>query len=349
MLRLAALLLAIPIAILPAIGQSMPAIGTIDYYGVHRVSKTALTRALRIVPGDRPTKALETEGKRLDSVPGVSRARLNFVCCDARGKTILYVGIEETGGTQFHFRPAPVGSERLPAEVVQAGHALDEAVMQAAEKGQASEDDSQGYTLFKYPAAPAIQERFVVFAARDFPLLRSVLRNSSDAGQRALAAEVIGYSANHAAAVPMLEYAMSDPNSDVRNNAMRALAIIARYAGKHPALRIRIPPEPFIRLLDSLQWTDRDKAGFALMALTESRDPKLLAELRRRELSSLVEMARWHTPGHADMFCVLLGRIAGIPDKVIWSDLQNDQKEKIITAALNSARHPAHPAGSTSQ
>lgn len=178
------------------------------------------------------------------------------------------------------------------------------------------------------------EERYITFAANNLHILRDVLYHSSDADQRALAAEVIGYSADHRSVVPDLAYAMSDPDSDVRNNAVRALAIIAEYGYDHPATGIRVSPDPFINLLSSLDWTDRDKAGFALVQLTQTRDPALLAALRQRALPSLIEMARWKNPGHADMFCLILGRIAGMPDKEIQSNLQRGEKETIIADVL---------------
>lgn len=72
------------------------------------------------------------------------------------------------------------------------------------------------------------------------------------------------------------------------------------------------------------------------MQLTQTRDPVLLTELRQRALAALIEMARWKTPGHADMFCFILGRIAGMPDKEIQSNLQRGEKEKIIAVALKT-------------
>ncbi len=98
-------------------------------------------------------------------------------------------------------------------------------------------------------------------------------------------------------------------------------------------------------MLHSLTWDDRDKAGFALLPLTVRRDPAVLAELRRDALPALVEMARWKTPGHADMFCTLLGRLAGMSEREISSDLQHGEKEKIIASALKIRKlHPReHP------
>jgi hypothetical protein len=59
------------------------------------------------------------------------------------------------------------------------------------------------------------------------------------------------------------------------------------------ALRLVVRPAPFIDLLNSIEWTDRNKSSFALEMLTESRDPALLLDLRARALRSLIEMARW--------------------------------------------------------
>jgi len=52
-------------------------------------------------------------------------------------------------------------------------------------------------------------------------------------------------------------------------------------------------------MLNSIEWTDRNKSSLALYRLTENRDPKVLTILRRKALRSLVEMARWKTLGHA--------------------------------------------------
>jgi hypothetical protein len=53
--------------------------------------------------------------------------------------------------------------------------------------------DHEGGSLFHDPATRAVQERFVDYARRDLPKLRDVLRDSVDASQRALAAQVLGY------------------------------------------------------------------------------------------------------------------------------------------------------------
>ena len=42
---------------------------------------------------------------------------------------------------------------------------------------------------------------------------------------------------------------MQDPAEGVRNNAMRALAVLARFALRSPQSQLRIPPRPFVDLL----------------------------------------------------------------------------------------------------
>ena len=125
------------------------------------------------------------------AVPGVLSAHINRVCCDG-GKAILYVGIEEQGNRALQFRSAPHGRIRLSDDIVQAGHALDEAGRQAILRGDSGEDHSEGHALMHDPAARAIQQRFIAHAARDLSRLRDVLRHSSDTEHRALAAQVLG-------------------------------------------------------------------------------------------------------------------------------------------------------------
>ncbi len=148
-------------------------------------------------------------------------------------------------------------------------------------------------------AARTIQLSFIPLAEKHLDTLRKVLRTSSDADHRAFAAEVLAYAPNKQSVVPDLVYAMRDRSADVRNNATRALALIAMYGQQHPEAKITVPFEPFIDLLNSLAWTDRNKASLALMAVTESRNPALLAALKTRAFDSLVDIAQWTNPGHA--------------------------------------------------
>src|SRR5215468_10218078 len=177
-----------------------PPIGVIDFYGLRGVSERQVREALQIKEGDSLTGEPNEAKRRLESLPGVAEARIEFVCCDA-GKATLYVGIREKDAPSIQFHPTPQGKVGLPQDVIQAGEDFDKAFTEAVIKGNSSEDDSQGHALTNDPAVRAVQERFIRFAARDLNNIRDVLRHSDDAGHRALAAQVIAYSADKQAVV----------------------------------------------------------------------------------------------------------------------------------------------------
>jgi hypothetical protein len=309
-----------------------PPIGLIEVYGVRQVGETTVRQALGLKAGDPFPEGDKEIVSKLEQVPGVAEARLEGVCCND-GRMVLFVGIRETGMTGLVFRPAPQGTVRLREDVVKAGDEFEQALMAAVLRGDAEEDRSHGYSLMKDSAARAVQERFPTFAARDLPLLRTVLRESADASHRALAAQVIAYAPDKATVIEDLAAAMRDPASEVRNNAMRALALFARYARENPASKLSVPSTPFVDLLNSIVWTDRNKSSAALQELTETRDPALLKELRDRALDSLSEMARWKSPGHAYMPFLVLGRVAGMREEDIQAAWDRKDPETVIRAA----------------
>jgi hypothetical protein len=176
----------------------------------------------------------------------------------------------------------------------------------------------------------AVQERFAELATPNVRLLRRVLRGSSDAKQRALAAQVIAYATDKRSIVADLAFAMGDPDATTRNEAMRALLVLAKYARANPRLKLKIPTIGFVRMLSSLVWTDRNKAAGAIDVLTLSRGSRLMEELKRNAVASLAEMARWKSPGHAQAAFNILGRMAGLSEADIISLWGAGDREKVI-------------------
>jgi hypothetical protein len=314
-----------------------PPIGIIDLYGLRNISERQVREALQIKEGDPSSVETKDARLRLESLSGVAEAQINRVCCDA-GKAVLFVGIREKGTPSLQFRPAPQGKVRLPQDVVQAGEDYQKAVSDAVIKGNTGEDDSQGHALFNDPAARAVQERLIKFAARDLNLLRNVLRHSADAEHRALAAEVIAYTANKQAVVNDLVEAMRDPAEGVRNNATRALAVMAGSARQTTKQPIKIPVRPFIEMLNSIEWTDRNKSSLTLVRLTDKRDPAILSELHQKALPSLIEMARWKSSGHAYASFFLLGRVAGLPEDEMTAAWERGDRLSFIETAIKRAK-----------
>jgi hypothetical protein len=110
--------------------------------------------------------------------------------------------------------------------------------------------------------------------------------------------------------------------------------LIAAFAQKEPDRKIQVASEPFVELLNSLTWTDRNKSSLALMAMTEPRDPALLATLRQKAVPALTEMARWKTRGHAVAAVMILGRVAGIPEPDLTSAAAKGDHATIVDTAL---------------
>ncbi|MGH7651649.1 MAG: hypothetical protein ACREMS_07365 [Gemmatimonadaceae bacterium] len=330
------ILLAAPLAA----QHALPPVGSIDVYGVQQVSESAVRRAVGIAPGDLlPDSAAKVAIlTRLRAIPGVDDAKLFAICCEGSGRTMVFVGIAEPGTPRPRFRAAPTGSAHLPAEILARDSVFSQRFIEAIRAGRNAEADSGGHEFFADSALNAMQHQYLAFAATRIPLLRDVLAHSASATQRVLAAELLDYAPDVRTVIPDLVAAMDDPVSDVRNAAMRALWVIAAFAQKEPALDIHVPTTPFIDKLWSLDWTDRNKASLALSQLTLDRDRELLAELRRRALRPLLDIARWTDPGHAFPGVVMLGRIEGRSDPEIFAAIQRGDRASIIAQAVRMLR-----------
>jgi hypothetical protein len=317
-----------------------PEIGFIDFYGLREVSESQVGQALGIKEGDAGTRWDEMEAEaRLEEIPGVRRASLQGVCCH-EGRLVLYVGIEEDSApsSRPQLHPEPRGDVTLPQEIVDTYRRFMEAMIAAMKRGESGEDLSEGHSLLHDEAARALQERFIGYAEQYLERLKRVLRESADADERAVAATVIAYAPDKTAIVDDLLHGVLDADGDVRNAAARGLFVIGLYAGDHPELDIHIPSDPFIRMLNSLVWTDRNKGTAMLLSLTKGRDPVLLARLREEALDALIEMARWRNPLHPKGAYTLLGRAFGMSDEEIEDSWKRGERQRLIEGIAESQR-----------
>ena len=310
-----------------------PRIGMIEFYGLHKVPEARLRQALGVREGDPLPPSKGDAEERLAALPGVVESHLEAVCCDA-GQMILYVGIEERGTPHFDLREPPQGEARLPEEITSAYRRFLQAWEESVRSGQDRDDLTHGHALSANPVARAIQEQFVSLAGDHLKELRDVLRNSADEEQRATAAYVIGYAPKNSAVVNDLQYALKDADAGVRNNATRSLAAMAVLARLDPDAGVNVSPTWFIEMLNSLSWTDRNKALMALQILTDQKDSSVLDQLRERALASLAEMARWKSLGHALPAYLLLARIAGVPEQQAQEAWTRGDRESVISQAM---------------
>jgi len=319
------------IVLLPAalLADSVPRVGSIDYYGLRKVPESHIQKALGVAVGDPLPPSKGDVEDRVAEVPGVVLARLEAVCCDG-GRSMLFVGIEEKGAAHFEMHAAPQGESLLPVILSDPYQELVAAIERAARRGSTAEDLTHGHPLAADPAARAIQARFVDLVPQHLLEVRDVLRNSADAGDRAMAATLIGYAREKSAIVDDLEYAMQDPDESVRAGAMSALNAIAVLAAKHPELKIQISPTWFVEMLNSIVLTDRTKATKALLTLTDSRPSGTLDLLRERAIPALSEMAQWHSLPYALPAFLLLGRVGGLSERQIQERWTRGERGKMV-------------------
>jgi hypothetical protein len=319
-----------------AFGQG-PTIGIIDIYGARKTPAAEVRKVLGLREGSRLSGSKGTLEERIEEIDDVVAARIEAACCED-GRVILYVGVMEKGAPTFEYRTPPAEDVMLPEEIVTAYSKFLEAVRQAGQAGQPAEDLTRGHSLMSDPVVREIQLSFVPLANTHLAQLRLVIRQSHEAEHRAIAAYVIAYADDKPSIVNDIQYAIQDIDDTVRSNAIRALAALSVLAAKDPASGVKISPTWLVEMLNSVTWTDRNNAAIALVTLTENRDAKILALLKERAMPALIEMARWKHLPHALPPYILLGRVAGIPEKELQEAWSRDQRESIVKRAAASGK-----------
>ncbi|MES2697690.1 MAG: HEAT repeat domain-containing protein [Verrucomicrobiota bacterium] len=312
-------------------------VGTLDFFGLRRVTEAEVRAALQLKEGDRyDRKSAKSLTAAVEALPSVKKATISPVTIDGTGKLSVFIGVEEEGSVGFAFLAAPQGEQRLPEPLAQIYRDMIAALGPAVRKGTGGEDHSQGHALSKDPGLRQAQDAAVAQLKEQATrsLVQEVLRSSSNAEDRTAAAWLLGYAPDKQAIVADLVAAARDPDGSVRNNATRALGVLTDYAAEHPKLGIVIEPQVFLDLISSVTWTDRNKGSFLLSGLTKRpTGAALLRTLREQRLPELIEMARWKSKGHAYPSVLILGRIAGWDESATLRAAHEGNVEKLIAAA----------------
>ncbi|HTE30506.1 MAG TPA: HEAT repeat domain-containing protein [Chryseolinea sp.] len=345
-MRLERLLLAclISLTIQSARSQS-PQVGIVDFYGARSI-KADVRKCLPFKENDTIkflltypdttgyAKLKQTVVGCLLSHPEIKQAKMEFVCC-VDEKWMVFIGVSAKPLTvKKNLKTRDI---HLAAEVTRTYDSMGVLLLTAIQSGAAGEDDSQGHALSNYAPLRKLEERFISYSAKHVDLLRDVLKFSVHPHERAVAASAIAYYHDKSAIANDLSDAAGDESEDVRNNAIRALGIIIDYLQQKPNQNIAISPDPFIALMNSIAWTDRNKSIIVLRALSSKRDPKLLLKLKNEALEPLIDMASWRSEGHAMAGYVVLGRIAGWKEEEIFESAKKDRSE-MINKMLSSIR-----------
>jgi hypothetical protein len=309
-------------------------IATIEFFGHKGLDVAAVRAILPFHEGDELSSGEEAKARVREAVVRASGSEptdVATVCCRSDGGVLVFIGLRGGSFKAFEYGPAPSGDARVSIELVELDERLDEAIVAAVQKGgdAAREDDSKGYALTRDPAVRSIQLTLRRYALAHEPELFHVLESSRDAKHRATASEALGYARQSPRQVLALTRAARDPDQEVRNNATRAIGVLA---GANDRLARQIPPDVFIEMLSSGIWTDRNKGAMVLEALTAKRTAAVLDKLRAAPLDSLIEMALWREASHAAFARMVLGRVAGIPEKQLEELALKGPPQAIIDA-----------------
>jgi hypothetical protein len=256
------------------------------------------------------------------------------VCCTGQHNWIVYIGLPGKNVQTFRYNSTPQGRRQFPPEIVSLYREAMNLIFESLQKpgAETSEDRSQGYALSAYPPLRAKQLAMRDYAVHHESLIRQILQESGESEQRAIAAHLLGYANYSQQQITDLVHASHDPDDSVRNNAVRALGVLA---GSKPTIASEIPASDFISMLNSGIWKDRNKGGFLLSILTTNRDQQLLNLLRQQASDSLLEMVHWDA-GHADDSLVILGRIARIDENRLQQLVASHDRDTIIREFLRN-------------
>ena len=310
-------------------------IGQIDFFGTLGIDVQKVRSELNVLEGeefseDKISALRDRINRAIELSVGHVSTDVSPVCCDDHQNLIVYVGLGGRNTVRIPVLDAPTGSTCLPTRAINLYDQAMDAVKEAVMKGNAGEDDSRGYSLSNDPGLRARQLAMHNYALAHERTLKRALQGCKTPEHRRAAAEILGYARRSAGQVAALVRATHDGDPDVRNNALRALWVLAMASVEASA---EIPGQDFVDMLNSGNWHDRNKAGALLASLTVVRPRPLLERLRTTALPSLIEMAQWENPGHAYSSRVLLGRIAGLDDAQIQNLIATSSVNKIIAAA----------------
>ncbi|HJZ96437.1 MAG TPA: HEAT repeat domain-containing protein [Candidatus Solibacter sp.] len=290
-------------------------IAQIEFFGYQGIDIEAIRKELPVHEGDalvRGTSAvLRAAVKR---ITGSDPTDVAAICCINDGDTVIFIGLAGKSSRPFALHPRPAADLRLSSESRMLMRAMDDA--EAASADNSEVDKPAGYRLMKDVRAQAAELKVRGYARGHSEELIRVLANSAHADERAWAADALGYADRSREQIDALVIAAHDSNDEVRNNATRALSEI--LDGDESAVWM-IPASPFIEMLHSGTWTDRNKAASVVSSLTKSRDVGSLGTIKARAWDALLEMARWRHNGWSGSARMILARIAGIPeDRAQW-------------------------------
>lgn len=314
-------------AVLLGTGTPAQSISAIDWYGLRDFTSEEILEQIELAVGD-PIEAMDRDLliEQLTEIWGVAEAKVTTMHLGTQ--RVVLIGVREEGRPELTWQSAPTGDARLPEGMVADYNRAMQLLSEGIERGVTGEDTAQGYSLSGYEPMRALQLQYVEKAEPAMTELTRVLGESADPEQRRAAAYWIAYCPDQEKVAQTLSGVVLDPDPIVRNNSTRALGVLVEGRQKQGLDPLPIDPQPFITMLDSIEWTDQNKASMMLFRMTRPRDPETDAAIRAGALDGLLDIARWTSEGHAYPAVACLGRLAGLEDEAIGSTYRKKKRDR---------------------
>lgn len=315
--------------IVPAFATLTHRVGAIDFYGVGTANLENIRGKLPVRVGDWSARLHSDNGRKADfeQATGHTPVYVTPVCCDERGREWVFVGL---GGTKVRPAPRPTGPEKLSQPMLNLSNEFFRGLMAAIGRGNTAEEHTTGYALSKDPELRAIQVRMREAALRKEQELYAIVAHSTDATSRAAAVHLLGYAQRSPRLVTALGAAARDADESVRNNATRALGVLlAAFPEDSKSLDL----DYFLDLMNSISWSDRNKASMLLEQVSRTRDRSILDRMKAKSGDALVEMARWTSP-HRGNAVLILARIGGMDEVTLMEKTQRGLFDEILESVV---------------
>ncbi|HSB12914.1 MAG TPA: hypothetical protein VLE22_00565, partial [Bryobacteraceae bacterium] len=194
----------------------------IDFYGAAAVDFTRLRAAFPFQVGD----IFQTEATDQDQSPEefqklINKNRISVapVFIPELKGWVLYVDVEPPDASPAIWNPAPAETDKLPAKIL---HLYEHAMNRFVNGGiHAGDETTNGYSLSKDPVMRADELKLIEYARAHASGIYSVLKRSGSTRDRIAAAWIAGYAPKGLDQLTALLHSVRDPDSTVRNNAIR--------------------------------------------------------------------------------------------------------------------------------
>jgi hypothetical protein len=285
-----------------------PDLDHFDVYGSRHLDRAAVIERWHDRLDDLGSPLLAAE---IAKTPGIASAKFSTVTYYDPPGTFVTLDLVDSD-RQVTFAPAPTGTYADPEGLIQLWRDYEAAFFQLLNAGEIPAKMGPcpfWHCLgFDHPLLVPYRE---VFAARVPPHERelvAILRDDKRPFFRDAAAFLLAHLPSGDRVVEVEVPAIRDPDSGVRNNALRVLALIAQ---RHP--EIAVPLDPILDALEFPTTVDRNKASATLAGLVDR--PGLTdatrERIRARSGDVLVAMLALRQPNNHDFAYRILKRLAG--------------------------------------